>query len=284
MTAREASVRLFSSIALTVLLALGSQDVFAQAKKKSAKAKAKTTTSKPAPEASATSPAVTETTPGSEATTPETSTTVPATTEFSNPAAVETSPVAPVANEPSSMKGGSHLLGLHAALGLPHPLRAGLVYVHHSHIFSVEANYGAFSVDASGVTAKMNNMELGLRWHPFMGSFYVGALVGNRKLDLEKKEVISGQDIAMKAEVKSNYIAPNVGWMWGADDGGFFASMDLGLLSPSGVTTTFSSNADAAVQTTPEYVQLDKDVRDAGNKLGEISLPMWTLVKLGWLF
>lgn len=275
-------VKIFSSVVLTLILALGSQDAFAQAKKKSAKSKAKTSTSKSAPE---TSTSTTETTPWTDPTTAESAPSASPTTEFSNPAAsdVPATP-APVANEPASMKGGSHLFGLHAALGVPHPLRAGLVYVHPSQVFSVEANFGAYGIDVSGVKAKMNNMELGLRWHPFMGSFYVGALLGNRSMELEKTEDISGQSIAMKAEIKSSYIAPNLGWMWGADDGGFFASMDLGILSPSGVSSTFSSNADAAVQTTDDYKKLDKDVRDAGKTIGETALPLWTLVKIGWLF
>lgn len=282
-------MKLFSSIALTVLLALGSQQALAQTKK--SKAKSKTSSSKSVKKAAEEAPAKTEAvTPESTETAPlvpETPAATPAaSTEFSNPTTPEATPpaAAPTANEPTSMRGGSHLFGLHAALGVPHPLRVGLTYVHPSQLFSFEANYGTFSIGVDGASAKMNNMELGLRWHPFLGSFYVGALLGNRMISVEKKEVISAQDIAMKAEIKSNYLAPNLGWIWGADDGGFFASMDLGLIMPSGVSSSFSSNADGAVQATAEYQQLDKDVRDIGKKIGETSLPMWTLVKLGWLF
>lgn len=279
--------KVISAFALTALLALSAESSFAQGKK-TTKAKSKVTTSKTVKTKGKVSPE-TENKVETETTTTETaiepSAPVPATTEFSTPSeAVPPTTPAPAANADTSMSGGSHLFGLEAAVGLPHPLRLGLVYVHPSQMFSAEANYGSFSLDTEGVKAKMTNMEIGLRWHPFSGAFHVGALVGNRTISLDKTEIISGQSIVMNAEIKSAYVAPNIGWMWGANDGGFIAGMDFGVVSPSGVTSTFSSNADAPTQATPDYQKLDADVRDAGKKLGETTLPMWTLFKIGYLF
>lgn len=177
-----------------------------------------------------------------------------------------------------------HLFGLHAAVGLPHPLSVGFNYVHPSKIFSVEANAGSFGLTQDGVDAKMSNMELGLRWHPFMGAFYLGANLGQRTISAQKTEDVSGTSVTGKAEVKSSYLAPHVGWMWGMGGSGFFVSMDIGVVSPSGVTTSFTSDVPAILQNDPDYIKLEKEVNDEGDKLGNTTLPMLTLLKIGYLF
>lgn len=207
------------------------------------------------------------------------------------PESVPLAPAEPVVEKPvptpatdETQGGSSHLFGLHAAVGLPHPVTVGLNYVHPSRLFSGELNFGSYAMTASDVDVKMTNAEVGLRWHPFAGSFYLGALIGSRSLTAEKTETIQGIPVSAKAEVKSNYVAPHIGWMWGLDGGGFFVSMDVGALSPNGATTTFTSDAPGAVQGTQEYIDLDKEVRDQGDKLGTMTLPLWTLLKLGWMF
>ena len=72
--------------------------------------------------------------------------------------------------------------------------------------------------------------------------------------------------------------------MWGVSDGGLFGGIDFGFQSPSGVSSTLSSNADALVKATAEYQNLEADIRDQGKKLGEISIPTLTLFRLGYLF
>jgi hypothetical protein len=183
---------------------------------------------------------------------------------------------------------GSHLFGVHASVGLPHPVNFGLNYMHSSRIFSSEISTGSYSLKVSGVDVKLENLELALRWHPFAGAFFVGGLLGNQKITAVKTELVTdgivSANVTGTAEVKSNYLTPHLGWFWGMDDGGFFVSFDIGLQTPSGVSTTFSSDVPAALQSHADYVQLEADVKDEGNKVGNMSLPYMTLLKLGWMF
>lgn len=178
-----------------------------------------------------------------------------------------------------------HLFGLHAGLSVPHPINYGLNYVHSSRLFSVEVSTGSFGITISDVKAKIENTEMGLRYHPFSGSFFVGALLGTQKISGEKTATygIYGSATA-KAEIKSTYVTPHLGWMWGGGSSGFFANFEIGVQSPSGVTTDISSDAPTAAQQTPEYIQNAKDVRDQAEKIGKSTMPYITVLKFGYLF
>lgn len=191
----------------------------------------------------------------------------------------------PPTQMPAEKAGSPHYYGLHAQAGLPHPVSFGLNYVHSSGLVSAEFNMGSFNITSSGVKVGMSHLQLGVRWHPFMGSFFLGANFGQRTIMGESTETINTIPVTAKVEVKSNYLMPHLGWMWGVADGGFFLGMEIGYLSPSGVNTTLSTNVnDPLVTGTQEYRDLEKDVKDAGDALGAIGLPTFTLLKLGWLF
>lgn len=177
-----------------------------------------------------------------------------------------------------------HYFGLHASLGLPHPINYGLNYLHSSGLFSVEFSTGSFGATVSDVKAKIENTEIGLRWHPWASSFFVGALVGNQKISAEKTETIQGYSATAKVDIKSTYFTPHLGWFWGAHNGGFFTSLEIGAQLPSGNTTDISSNAPANIQADPEYVKNEKDVREQSEKVGKSTFPYVTLLKIGWLF
>lgn len=187
-----------------------------------------------------------------------------------------------------SRGGGEHLFGLHASLGVPHPINFGLNYVVPNRLFSFEVSTGSFGITVSDVELKLQNTEFAARWHPFYGSFFVGALLGNQKITGKKTETVTSgmisQDVHAEVEVKSNYVTPQIGWMWGTDGGGFFAMIELGFQSPSGVKSEFSSDVDPALQNTEEYAKLKKDVEDGGDKIGKSVLPQLALLKIGWLF
>lgn len=188
----------------------------------------------------------------------------------------------PAPEKPSAAK--ENYYGASAALGIPHPINFNFNFVHSSRLFSAEIGGGSYKFKVSGADLEIKNTQIGLHWHPWAGSFFVGALYGTRSLTGEKTDVVSGFNATVKAEITSNYLTPMVGWLWGADDGGFFGSIELGYLMPSAVKTTISTNAPAAVQTTTSYQDLETDVKNTGKKAGEMGLPHITLVKLGWLF
>ena len=177
-----------------------------------------------------------------------------------------------------------HYFGLSASVGLPHPLNVGREYLHSSKLCSVGVSTGSFSHTQEGAKLGIGSSDVALRWHPFRGSFYLGALLGEQKITGEKTEVISSQSITAEVEVKSSYSTPVLGWMWGSGNGGFYASMEFGYQTPSGVKSKLVTNADSIVRATPEYAELEKDVKDAANDIGNMSLPHVVLLKLGWLF
>lgn len=219
--------------------------------------------------------------------TPSTPSTPPPTAATPAPEAIPAAAEAP-ATAPSSEKekpeSAGHLFGLHAAVGVPHPISYGLNYIHSSRMFSVELNMGSFGGSSSDVKFNLTNTEIGLRWHPFAGTLFVGALYGNQTVTAEKTEAINlFGNVTGKATVKANYLTPIVGWLWGMN-GGFFASFEVGYQTPSSVTVDFTSDAPTLAQATNDYKTLESDVRKQGKDLGEISLPHLILLKVGYTF
>lgn len=215
--------------------------------------------------------------------------------QLNDPAAPTTPAVAPAANEaPSHTEAATvvpasesaHLFGLHAALGAPHPINYGVDWVLPSHMFSFGLQTGSYSATISDVNAKLENTDVALRWHPFAGAFFLGALVGQQKVSATKTEFIAaaGQNVTATGEVKSSYVTPHVGWMWGLGDGGFFWSFELGYQSPSSVTVDVSSDVPAFAQNSAEYQEQYNKVKDEADKYGNMGLPYLGLIKFGWLF
>lgn len=276
------------SVFLFVAVAFFLNPMMAKAQTPKTKGQAKAgkskSVTKPSQKPAQPSTAVETTGPAVEATQPMTE---PGSTAIEQPFATAdtATPTSPAASEPAAKKVSSeHLFGPSLALGMPHPLRFSFDYVHSSRIFSAGIGYGTFSLSLLDSAIKMTNMEIGLRLHPFLGSFFIGALVGNRSISGEQSQAILTQSVMAKVEVKSNYIAPVLGWMWGVSSSGFFASMDFGYLSPSGANTTVTSSADPAITSQPEYAELERDVRNVGNTLGSSGLPVWTMLRIGYLF
>lgn len=183
-----------------------------------------------------------------------------------------------------SSSSGENLFGVHAALGFPHPLSVGVDYVAPSRLFSAGLEAGSYSGKYNDIRAKIDNVEVALRYHPFAGSFFLGALAGTQKVHGEEPVDYAGQTATARADVKGNYVTPHVGWLWGIDHPGFFASFELGYQISSGVTTDVSSDADPIVQATPDYQNAAADVKDKAEKVGKMGLPYVGLFKFGWLF
>lgn len=179
---------------------------------------------------------------------------------------------------------GSWYFGPNAAFGIPHFTTYGFDVVMPNGFLSFGFNTGNFEGKSGDVKIGLKTQDLAVRLHPFSGSFYLGAAFGNQTLYAQQSQTISTIPVTLKVNIKSSYMIPHIGWMWGIKDGGFFFSTELGMQSPSGVKTDLETDADAAIKATADYQDLEKEVTDMGDKIGKIGLPFLTLVKMGWLF
>ena len=181
-----------------------------------------------------------------------------------------------------------HLFGLHAGLGLPHPLNYGLNYVHTSRLFSAELSTGSYSATVSDVKAKIENSEIALRWHPWAGSFFLGTLLGTQKISGERTAsyTVLGTTYTgtAKVEIKSGYVTPHLGWMWGGQNTGFFYNFEFGVQFPTNPTTDVSSDVPVQAQLDPDYIKNKQDVQDQAEKIGKSVFPYIALIKIGYLF
>lgn len=179
---------------------------------------------------------------------------------------------------------GGHSFGFNVGTGLPYLSQAGLNYAHSSGMFSAEIGYGAFNLSVDDVGVSLTKTELSLRWHPFAGAFYLGAGIGQQTLSSKATDTISGQSIEAKLDVTSSVLTPQMGWQWGVADRGFWVGLDFGMQSPSGAKSTLTTNADSTIQATAEYQKMKTDTEDQGQKFGEASLPVFSFLRLGYLF
>lgn len=140
-------------------------------------------------------------------------------------------------------------------------------------LVGVGVDYNLFpTIKAGDVKVGFHDLSVAGRVFPWKGRFYLGAALGQRSFLAKATDSLSGQEA--KVEVKSTYLAPELGWrfVWG---GGFFMGIDLGyqiILSPKTTLT-----APAAVDPTTR-----KDVEDAGREIGKIGLPILSLLQLGF--
>ena len=144
----------------------------------------------------------------------------------------------------------------------------------------VGVDYNAFpTVKLGDVKAGYSDLSFNARVFPWKGSFYLGAAVGSRSFMAKATDSFSGQEI--KVDVKSTYLAPEIGWrfVWTS---GFFMGIDLGyqiVISPK--TTLTLPNLPASLVS--QINQTDKkNVEDAGNQIGKIGLPIISLLQLGF--
>ncbi len=174
-------------------------------------------------------------------------------------------------------------LGLHATLGVPHPTEVGLDFLTANESFGFSLLGGSSSATFSDTKIGISHMELQLRYHPWSSAFYLGLGTGNHTVKASKTETVSGVPVKAEVEIKSPYLSPQVGWIW-LWDSGFNLGFQVGAIVPSGNTTSFTTDAPTLVQLHPDYLKLEKDVKDAGDKFGQSTLPLLTLVRVGWLF
>jgi hypothetical protein len=174
------------------------------------------------------------------------------------------------------------LFGLSAELGFPHPLNLAAQYFHSSRQFSLELAVGSTALKIDGTDTQVENQEMTFRWHPNARAFYFGLGFGNQKLKVKDSDTVSSQEVTVQVDIKSQYVKPVIGWLWGAQNGGFFYGFELGWQFPSNNKTKITTSQDFTGN--PDYDQLIDDINEVADLIGKSSVPNIGLIKLGWFF
>lgn len=207
----------------------------------------------------------------------------------------EPAPVADVATETSS-RGllGDWRVGPTFNVALIPPTFG--IDVMYKNSFSGGFHMGPFRYKSEKVDVKFNSWDVVGRWHPWMGSFFVGLGYVSQSLDLEASEKMdSGANQKVKTTLKvgvtTNYLMPHLGWMsvW---DSGFTLGFEIGYkMHSSHSTDKLKASFDgatagqvAAVISSSDYKKLEKDVNDVADQFGEKSIPYINFLKIGYLF
>lgn len=183
-----------------------------------------------------------------------------------------------------SKASGGGAFGFNVALATPFLNQYGLNYVNTSKNFSAELVHSAISLTITDIVIGGQSDAIILRWHPFSGSFFLGAGFGQKTVYSEASQTIGGANIRTKFEIKSATLTPTLGWMWGIADGGFFGGFDVGYQTHLSPKSELTSNADDATKASAEYVALEDSANTQGEKLGKLALPVITLFRIGYLF
>lgn len=147
--------------------------------------------------------------------------------------------------------------------------------------------------------ADISHVEARAVIYPFLGSFFIGAAVGNRKVDarIDACEYLAnygGYCVPMRAylKIRTTYITPQIGWLF-VWDSGFTLGTEIGAQIPlhSGSeefwTEVYASDSNQlnAVYNSYAFYDFQKQVRDnIGDYFRSKTLPFWNIIKIGWLF
>ncbi|MGE0173128.1 MAG: hypothetical protein AB7T49_10095 [Oligoflexales bacterium] len=218
----------------------------------------------------------------------------------SEPSAPAEQPTPPDAEASSSTgKGllGDFRVGPTVSLAFPH-LGNASVEMMYKDSFSAGVSFGRFKRDMEDTAVEIRNWDVRARWHPFSGSFFLGAAYGNQgivgsvKTDLETK--YQGIDVkvptTIRLAVDVNYLTPHFGWfaVW---DSGFTMGFELGyqmpLKSDSELQVGFedvTEEAETELKKSDEYKKEKKDIEDLAQTFGEKAIPYVNLIRIGYLF
>ena len=135
--------------------------------------------------------------------------------------------------------------------------------------------YGVFpqNQEAGGYNLKIKTWSAGLRWYPWAGAFFVGAVLGN--YDVSASQSVNATQVAT-LQVKSTYLGPQIGWKWAWDFGLF-----LGLNFGYGFSLDYQSTLTQPPLASSSDLQTAQENADKYLKSG---VPILTLLELGFLF
>lgn len=165
--------------------------------------------------------------------------------------------------------------GLNLGFGVPYFTQFGVNYVDLSKNLSAEVRLNFFTLSAGIASVRLTKPEINVKWHPFAGPFFLGLGLGHQIATATATAPSSGAGV--KYSVSSSVATTTLGWLWGISDVGVFWGVDASYQNPYHVYTTIDSDipADESAYT---------DARDAGEKFGELGLPLITLIRVGYLY
>ena len=143
--------------------------------------------------------------------------------------------------------------------------------------FGLSYDYGWVpELKVKEVRVGWTNWSAGAKVFPFHGSFFLGALYGQRSLRLRRVDDSTGVAIEARGRVTSSYLAPELGWRF-IGNTGFTMGIDLGWQFVTGHSAhlTVPLGYDA---------EKEKDVRDFTDRVGKAGIPVLGLLQLGWMF
>ncbi len=165
--------------------------------------------------------------------------------------------------------------GPQVGVGLPFLGQIGANYYFTSDL-SVSVNYNILSLEVDTAKAKLTMPEVMVNYHPFSNGFIVGAGIGQEYLDISATDTATGEQARLEVEAMTAIL--KLGWVWGADNGGFWYGIDIAYIMPMSPKTTIT--APGVATTSQEYL----DVVEAGEKFGETAFLNITPIRMGWLF
>jgi hypothetical protein len=211
-------------------------------------------------------------------------------------APAENPPATPEA--PSDRDGllGPFRIGPTISVGIPFIMNTSLEVLYKD-TFSGAVSFGGKDIATGDVELGISNFDVRGRWHPWQGSFFIGAIYGNQKLTAKMEQDLEAEvggttekvPTTIDLEVKTTYITPHLGWfaMW---DSGFTLGFELGYQMPlaSDANLDIDIDADPAAEAeakdTDDFKKNKKDVEDAAQAFGEKAIPYINLLRIGWLF
>ena len=199
----------------------------------------------------------------------------------------------------SSSQGIAGDLGITLSGEFPHPIFVD-IEDRLSPAFDIALGGGGLSLgfnsNGTPIQASVNAVDLRAHWRPFDGAFFMGFALGIQNLSATATKSIPvptvgslNTNVALK--LTSFYLTPHLGWEW-VTSGGFAFGLDFGWQFPFAPSTTVTVTSDQTltqsvlnlIEQTAEYQSLNSNVSDAGDKIGKISIPYITVLRLGYFF
>lgn len=140
-------------------------------------------------------------------------------------------------------------------------------------------DYGFFpTLTLSSISVGMKSWSFTGKFYPWRGAFYVGVGLGSQTFTGSKTDLTIPDTLTL--DTKTTFFLPGIGWRWVVKSG-FFFGMELALQVPMSTTTTPTHSNPAA--TGPAATQLNADVSEKANSLGNSTLPSLALLQFGFL-